>query len=164
MAHFWWANRAWRGEWTLWYNHNICFGKKKKKPRLALLSKVICEFSQFVQIMIVDSWLRAGQGPQHVRLQRIKRDMIKGYSTVLFSQKHYHWERETDNSAHSPYKRLAHTAFPQGPPSMSSRRRSGLPGSTGSKSHLPGFWGCLSMALVPSITNAIYCVKNNKTQ
>lgn len=47
---------------------------KTKMPHLALLSKVICEFSQFVQIMIVDSWLRAGQGPQHVRLQRIKRE------------------------------------------------------------------------------------------
>lgn len=37
---------------------------------LALLSKVLCEFFQFLQVLLVDCRLCVGQRPQHVRLKR----------------------------------------------------------------------------------------------
>lgn len=43
-----------------------------QSSHLAFLSKVLCEFFQFVQILFIDCWLCVGQRPQHVRLKRQK--------------------------------------------------------------------------------------------
>lgn len=47
----------------------LCFGLVPS-AHLTLLSKVLCEFFQLLQILLVDCWLCVGQRPHHVRLQR----------------------------------------------------------------------------------------------
>lgn len=101
---------------------------RAKPAHLAFLSKVVCEFFQFFQVLLIDRWLRVCQRPQHVRLEKGREGeavragedsaLLSGHRTVAL-----------------PCSQPAPAASPQAHPSMSSQRRWGLRASTESRGH-----------------------------